>query len=596
MKIKYQFSLFFLVTTTVVVFIVSIVIYYYTKKMILNEKYTHLESISEAKETGLKDIIQSKFETVGVLNKIVQSNSKVDQENQKIVPIDEGYIGPIKRYKEALKSVLNFYLIDRNGIIIEAFDNFQIGRNYLPKDTTYWMPDHWYPGKKRAPYIEGLFLSDDGILTITICSPVYVSNQFIGTIVTDLDASDILLLTNEYAGLGETGETMLAVRNGKTAFISPGRFNEDLILDISKLVDQEKYAVYHALHQKEGILLNHLDYTGKKVIASLRYIDETKWGMITKIDEVEAMQPINEIKQTLLVINAVGLILLFFAAILAGNYFAKPIAKLAESINRIKEGDLSRRINIKSRNELGTMASSFNEMADKLDKNIHELKVSNESLNKFAYIITHDLKSPVISIASLAQLLKDEYSDKPLGEEGVKLIDMMLIKTEHANELIEGVLSSAQKGFVAKEKHYIDCQKLLPSIIHNLNPPSHIEIRIKGSLPVVHFNKVALIQVFQNLLSNAIKFINKPKGIIEVEAHESGDKLRFAIKDNGKGISESDFSKIFLMFESSNAEEGVESHGIGLSIVKKIITENQGEIWLESEIEKGTTFFFTIPK
>src|SRR5690606_14297361 len=108
MKIKYQFSLFFLVTTTVVVFIVSIVIYYYTKKMILNEKYTHLESISEAKETGLKDIIQSKFETVGVLNKIVQSNSKVDQENQKIAPIDEGYIGPIKRYKEALKSVLNF--------------------------------------------------------------------------------------------------------------------------------------------------------------------------------------------------------------------------------------------------------------------------------------------------------------------------------------------------------------------------------------------------------------------------------------------------------------------------------------------------------
>jgi signal transduction histidine kinase len=163
-------------------------------------------------------------------------------------------------------------------------------------------------------------------------------------------------------------------------------------------------------------------------------------------------------------------------------------------------------------------------------------------------------------------------------------------------ELIEGVLASAKSGIRLKDKQLINTNYLVQNILDNLNPPANITITIYGQLPEIYYNKISLIQVFQNLLSNAIKFINKPIGIIEIGFSETEDNFKFYVKDNGPGIKESDFNIIFLMFQSAQNNQNIDSHGIGLSIVKKIITENNGEIWLESELSKGTTFYFTIPK
>lgn len=594
MKIKYQLCIFFLISSALLFLIASTVIYHYTKRQLLEDKFSLLESISETKKIRAEDLIQKKFETINVLKRIIQTNSKTTGEN-KVAPKDEGFIAPIKRYKNDLKSVKDLYLLDHDGTIQEAFDDSMVGRIYIPKDTTKLYPEYWRERKSSTPTVEDLSLNNKKELILTISLPVYSLDILIGIIIADIDGSDILSLANEYTALGETGETILAKKARNITVIAPTRFNQDTMLTLSLCHDNEKYVLYHSLNQEEGILLHHYDYRGEEVIASMRFIENIGWAMVTKMDTKEAMAAIVSLKHMLLIINGVTLIALAFVSFAAGNYFAKPIKKLTESANKIKEGDLSKRIDVRSKNEVGVLASTFNEMAERLEKKIHELKLSNESLNKFAYIITHDLKSPLISISSLTHILRNEYKNKTLDEEGIKILDMMILKSRSMEELIEGVLKSAKKGFKADEKEWINTNKLLEDIINNLNPPPHINIVIHGHLPRVHFNKVAFIQVFQNLISNAIKFINKPAGFIEIGGVILENKIRFFVRDNGRGIQESDYGKIFFMFGSTKTDENIESHGIGLSIVKKIITENNGEIWIESEIDKGTTFYFTIP-
>lgn len=596
MKIRYQFSLLFLVTAFIIIFISSAIIYYNTKNIILEEKYAHLESITQTKEIRVKAILKKKLETVNVLSRTIQANSIIDPKSLKIFPKDDSYIAPIKRYKDALASLKNLYLINEDGIIFEAFNDAQIGRVYVPKDTGNWHEDYWKSQRLQKHFIDGFFHTPEKTLVISICSPVFQSNIFIGTIVAEIDASDITSLTNDYTGLGETGETILVKNDAPIIFLTPTRFGKDsLKLLQTETIDHDNI-LYHVFQKDEGLLFDHYDYRGEKVLASTRYIEETDWAMVTKIDKRETMAPVSKLKRIVLMVDTIILLIVFLGALKVGYYFTKPVTQLIQSTHIYKEGDFSKKIKIKSKNEIGVLADAFNEMGSRLQKKIKELKHSNESLNKFAYIITHDLKSPIISIASLAKILKAEYHNKLLNEEGNKILDMILLKTQHADELIEGVLASAKKGFLVKEKEYINTYHLLQNIIDNLNPPPHINIIIHSPLPFLNYNKVALIQIFQNLLSNAIKFINKTNGVIEIGGEEMVDKIKFYVKDNGVGIKESEFSKIFLLFGAGATMEGVESHKIGLSIVKKIITENNGEIWLESQEGKGTTFFFTIPK
>jgi signal transduction histidine kinase len=595
MKIKYQFCLLFFATIGLIASIANLTIYFYYKEILLKEKYEHLESISESRKIQVQDVIQNKIDIVNVLSRIIQFNSLVVSDTL-VKAKETSFITVIKNHQEALKSVHDIFLLDRNGIVIEAYNNSQIGRQYIPKDTIYWKQDYWHPYKSQAPHIEGSFLTKKKKLILTISTHVFNQNIFIGTLVADIDASEITELIQNYTGLGHTGETILAKKNGTLKFIAPTRFKKDTLLTFPPSAINNNHPFYHALNYSEGIVENVKDYRGKTVLASVRFIEEAHWGMVTKMDQTEALLPVRKAKNLLLLINIIGALLILLFAYVAGIYFAKPINKLIESANRIKEGDLSKRIDVHSKNEIGTLANTFNEMAHRLDIKMHELKISNESLNKYAYVITHDLKSPVISISSLAQIIKEEYSNRVMNAEGQAILEMMILKTNHMKELIEGVLASAKGGVKPMEKEHIHTSHLLQNVIDNLNPSPHILITIKNRLPEVYFNKISLIQVFQNLLSNAIKFINKPVGIIEIGCIDTESKFKFYIKDNGQGIKEADFNKIFLMFESAQNKPNIESHGIGLSIVKKIITENGGEVWLESEVNKGTTFYFTIPK
>jgi signal transduction histidine kinase len=160
--------------------------------------------------------------------------------------------------------------------------------------------------------------------------------------------------------------------------------------------------------------------------------------------------------------------------------------------------------------------------------------------------------------------------------------------------LIQGVLTYSKIENIEVVKEEIDLNDLVNNIKEIIFIPSHIRIVIKNKLPVIRNDIFRMQQLFQNLISNAVNYNDKPEGLIEVSSEEFDDNYIFAIKDNGIGIERKNQKKIFEMFQSFNSD--YKSTGIGLSIVRRIIKNGGEKIWLESQKQKGTTFFFTLHK
>lgn len=228
-----------------------------------------------------------------------------------------------------------------------------------------------------------------------------------------------------------------------------------------------------------------------------------------------------------------------------------------------------------------------------VEKLMNQLEKTNDELQEYAHIVSHDLKSPLRSINALVSWLKEDNKDK-LDESSLQNIAHIETTLEKMEQLINDILNYSSSGAETYNKEMVDIRVLVDDIVKLLYVPEHIEISVLGDMPQVHGDKTKLQQVFQNLISNAIKFIDKEKGLINIKSEELDTHYKFSIKDNGIGIEKKFYDKIFKIFHSLNASK--QSTGIGLSIVKKIVELHEGEVWLESEPTLGTTFYFTLKK
>ncbi len=222
-----------------------------------------------------------------------------------------------------------------------------------------------------------------------------------------------------------------------------------------------------------------------------------------------------------------------------------------------------------------------------------ELEESNKGLQEYAHIVSHDLKSPLRSISALATWLYDDYKDK-LDDAGIYNLQMMQEKVEGMDKLIDGILKYSSIKSESLENSPVDLNTVVNEIREIIFIPDHVNVIIMDPLPTLEADATKMHQLFQNLIGNAVTNIDKEEGIVAIGVKEEKDHWKFYIRDNGVGIPEEYHEKIFKIFQSIGNEE--RSTGIGLSIVKKIIDLYQGEIWLESEVGQGTTFFFTLKK
>ena len=252
---------------------------------------------------------------------------------------------------------------------------------------------------------------------------------------------------------------------------------------------------------------------------------------------------------------------------------------------------------------IGLKASQVNDvLRNKKDEenNLHQLlKKAQTDLEKFVYIASHDLKEPLRMVNGFIELLKRRYI-KDLDENANNYIEYALDGVKRMDLLLNSLLQYSRIGRYYKDVDVIDLNDIGKKACTNLKKKiSENEAHIiwKNSLPFVKQSKTEMSQLFTNLIDNAVKFRNGHAPQIEITCKENEKYHTVSIKDNGIGIDkQKDGSRIFDMFQRLHARTEYEGMGTGLALCKKIIECNGGDIWFESEIGKGTTFYFTLPK
>ncbi len=229
-----------------------------------------------------------------------------------------------------------------------------------------------------------------------------------------------------------------------------------------------------------------------------------------------------------------------------------------------------------------------------LQSSKEKLMLMNDELKDFAHIVSHDLKAPLRAISSLSQWIIQDYGDQ-LDDDGKAQFDLLSGRVKKMENLIEGILQYSRASSGNDDKENVQMQEIVDEVVEMLSPPEHIKINIKDTLPSLNVAKTRIQQVFQNIMSNAIKYNDKDEGMITISSIRENGHWVFSIGDNGPGIDQKHFDKVFQIFQTLGVKESYESTGIGLTIVKKTIELHGGEIWLESEMGCGTTFYFTLP-
>ncbi len=236
------------------------------------------------------------------------------------------------------------------------------------------------------------------------------------------------------------------------------------------------------------------------------------------------------------------------------------------------------------------------EMESLLRQWAEDLSRSNADLEHFAYVASHDLQEPLRTVVSALQMLEKQHKGK-LGEDSDQLIDYAVDGAKRMKALIIDLLAYSRLTTRGHPFGAADAQEVLDQSLRNLR--SLIDERgaqiTHDQMPRVLGDSSQLLQVFQNLIGNAVKFGPSKSSKVHVSAQRNSDEWIFSVKDNGIGIEDKYFDRIFVIFQQLSKKGPFQGTGIGLAIVKKIVERHRGRIWLESEVDVGSTFYFTIP-
>ena len=233
---------------------------------------------------------------------------------------------------------------------------------------------------------------------------------------------------------------------------------------------------------------------------------------------------------------------------------------------------------------------------DYLDKLVKELEAANKELESFSYSVSHDLRAPLRAIDGYSRMFVKKYGST-LDEDAARMINVIRSNTEKMGLLIDDLLSFSKVLKIEMSTSTIDMEALAGEVwedIQAVHPDREFEVRIAKLLPGAG-DKHLIRQALFNIFSNAVKFTRKRKpAIIELNSHCESDKIVYCLKDNGVGFDMAYYHKLFVVFQRLHSQE-YEGTGVGLAIVQRIINRHGGRVWAEGELDKGATFYFTLP-
>lgn len=277
--------------------------------------------------------------------------------------------------------------------------------------------------------------------------------------------------------------------------------------------------------------------------------------------------------------------------------FNQMLSVIEERETALKKGNKTLEEQITARIQAEDQLRVLNEeLEQRVAERTRELKRSNEELEQFAYIASHDLQEPLRIVSSYVQLIETRYEGK-LDEEADRFIDFAVDGVKRMQALIKALLAYSRVGARRLACEPISCEEIVNSTIADLRLAAEEcgAVITHDSLPTVFGDGTQLAQLFQNLLANALKFRGENPPSIHISANRSGEEWIFSVKDNGIGIEPTYYARIFVIFQRLHSQREYPGTGIGLAVCKKIVDRHGGRIWVQSEAGKGATFFFTIP-
>jgi PAS domain S-box-containing protein len=221
-----------------------------------------------------------------------------------------------------------------------------------------------------------------------------------------------------------------------------------------------------------------------------------------------------------------------------------------------------------------------------------DLEKKNRELDQFAYVVSHDLKAPLRGIHNLSEWIEEDIADKMLPDTK-RNFELLRKRVNRMENLINGILEYSKAGRSNSEPAYFSAYELINEVTSALTMGKNIAVNLIQPMPFLKTDKIKLEQVISNLVSNAVKYNDAEHPEITITARETEKEYSFCVADNGPGIDPAYHQKIFVIFQTLQNRDSFENTGVGLAIVKKIVEENGGTVWVDTADRKGAKFCFT---
>jgi signal transduction histidine kinase len=441
------------------------------------------------------------------------------------------------------------------------------------------------------------FLDEDCIYISAPLTPK-LGGEKIGVIINAYDLRSLNEITTNRVGMGETGEVYLV--NKDKIMITESRFIEDVILN--QVVDTEP--VRRIVEYSKGAMTGiYLDYRGVSIVGASVDIPEYGWILLVEMDKSEAFAPLRRMGIIALIMGGVCSAAVISVGIVFSLSTARPINRLKQASERIAGGNLEHTVEITRNDEIGALASSFNNMTRKLAKEIaehkkasDELTTTNKELEAFCYSVSHDLRAPLRGIEGFGKILETEYVHK-LDEQGIGYLKRIRVASQRMGQLINDLLSLSRITRREMKHEKVDLSAMVHKIASDLQkeqPQRQVEFVIEEGISVNGDANLLQI-VVNNLLGNAWKFTEKhSQARIEFGITKNDKGHVYFVRDDGAGFDMTYADKLFGAFQRLHSLSEFEGTGIGLATVQRIIHRHGGHIWAEGAEEKGATFYFTL--
>ena len=626
-------------------------IFTYTEmeQTIKSEILKKLEIVAKLKEKNFQDVFEQNNEKLNLVSSRYQLKVELDNYNK----------NTNNNYKTASQKIMNQILnaikpeitkfediivLDLSGKVVASTNNTYLG--------TIHTNDIYFSEGKRQNNVTILYKDKSQDLKSYLTGPLMLDDKLLGVVTIFYNLGDLLSMFKVFEEQVATGEINLVKKdsNGDALIINPLRFNPDASLNLTVSKDKVDTPIIQSLLKNEKTFAETKDYRGVDVLAVTRYLEKLGWGLVVKMDKVEAFAPLENVKYITILSGIMVGVAIIITATFLGNSISRPIKKLRDIMNEVAHGKFDSKIDVKGPTEIEELANQLERMryniantnthlnelvkerTKKIENAILKLKENEEALEEsnknlvianerlarqskvqreFINITAHELRTPIVPIITLTELLysiikKENKSEKNLSKENEKkqeFLQVILRNCYRLYRLTEDILdvTKIESETLKLNKERVELNEIIGNVINDYKEivskkrygSDHITLEFEPSKEniFVKADKGRLTQVLSNILDNALKFTKEGNIIISIKKLKN-EELMVSIKDNGTGIDPEILPQLFKKF-ATKSEQGT---GLGLFISKNIIEAHGGIMWGENNSESnGSTFYFTLP-